>query len=75
MFARKFEPLIFGFLLSGGMSFLVSGIATLRSVGIGCDFTGIWIGAWLMAWMVAFPAVLIAAPLVRRITQRLVSAR
>lgn len=63
----RFAPLLFGFLLSGMMSFFVSGIATLRAVGAIDGFFGLWISAWLPSWAVAFPAVLVMAPLVRRI--------
>ncbi|MEM1317149.1 MAG: DUF2798 domain-containing protein [Pseudomonadota bacterium] len=66
----RLEPIIFGLLLSGMMSFIVSGVATalaLRAVDMGA-----WISAWLSSWLIAFPAVLIVAPLVRRILQGLV---
>ena len=64
---QRFAPFLFGLLLSGMMSFIVSGIATFRATGAVDGFLGLWIGAWLPSWAVAFPTVLIAAPLVRRI--------
>jgi hypothetical protein len=72
MFPKKYEPILFGFLLSGLMSLLVSGISTLRTMGLVTGFMNIWIGAWLMAWLIAFPVVLIAAPFTRRVVYRLV---
>lgn len=72
MIPRRFEPLVFGLLLSGVMSFVVSGISTLRAVGPVPGFVQVWTGAWLTAWLLAFPVVLVAAPLVRRMVQRLV---
>jgi hypothetical protein len=72
MIPGKFAPLLFGLILSGLMSFVVSGVATLRALGMGPGFAGIWIGAWLAAWLIAFPIVLVAAPLVRRVVQYLV---
>jgi len=72
MIPRRFEPLLFGLLLSALMSFVVSGIATLRAVGPVPSFATLWMGAWLAAWAIAFPVVLVAAPLVRRAVQRLV---
>lgn len=72
MIHRRFAPILFGLILSGLMSFLVSGIATLRAAGPVPGFTGIWIGAWLTAWLFAFPIVLFAAPLARRLVERLV---
>jgi hypothetical protein len=74
MFAKKYELLIFGLLLSGAMSLLVSGISTLRALGLSGDFVPMWIAAWLTAWVIAFPAVLVAAPLTRRVVQRLVAS-
>ncbi|HRE15576.1 MAG TPA: DUF2798 domain-containing protein [Rhodocyclaceae bacterium] len=69
----RFAPILFGFVLSGLMSCIVSGIATLRAVGLVTTFPQLWVGAWLTAWAVAFPIVLFAAPLTRRLVQRLVA--
>lgn len=69
---KKTEAILFGFMLSGLMSFVVSGISALRAVGLVPSFTMLWIGAWLTAWAVAFPVVLVAAPLARRIVRRVV---
>lgn len=54
-------------ILSVMMTFLVSAISTLRSVGLSPDFPRTWMGAWGLSWMVAFPALLLVLPLVRRI--------
>ncbi|MEP5731515.1 MAG: DUF2798 domain-containing protein [Sulfitobacter sp.] len=67
MIPARFAPALFGFILSGLMSFLVSGIATLRAFGVPADFLVLWMSAWLPGWAVAFPAVLIVAPVTRRI--------
>jgi Protein of unknown function (DUF2798) len=72
MFPQKFAPALFGLILSGLMSLLVSGISTYRAVGLGEGFLGLWIGAWLTAWLIAFPVVLVVAPLARRAVARLV---
>lgn len=74
MIPQKYASILFGFLLSGFMSLLVSGIATLRALGLPPGFVGLWLHAWLNAWLVAFPAVLVVAPLTRRLVQRLVAA-
>ena len=70
----RFQHIVFGFLLSGLMSFLVSGIATLKAVGVSGAFLMQWMSAWLPSWAVAFPAVLVVAPVVRRLTSKLVEA-
>lgn len=54
-------------LLSICMTFVVSAIATLRSVGFTNDFVGLWMSAWGMSWVVAFPALLLILPLVRQL--------
>lgn len=66
MLPKKIEPILFGWLLSGVMSLLVSGISTYRATGIDQEFGRHWIGSWLTAWLLGFPAVLVATPLVRR---------
>lgn len=63
----RYAPILFGFLLSGLMSCVVSGVATLRAVGLPPSFFGLWMGAWSASWAVAFPAVLVVAPVVRRL--------
>ncbi|MES2957156.1 MAG: DUF2798 domain-containing protein [Pseudomonadota bacterium] len=73
MIPRRFAPLLFGLILSGLMSLLVSGISTWRAVGLGPEFGALWAGAWLTAWLFAFPAVLVVAPLTRRIIERIVT--
>ena len=66
----RFAPFLFALLLSGLMSFFVSGIATFRAIGAVDGFLGLWIPAWLPSWAIAFPTALIAAPIVRRIVAR-----
>ncbi len=72
MFPKKFAPALFGFILSGLMSLLVSGIATYRAAGVAPDFFGMWTTGWVTAWLVAFPVVLVVAPLTRRVVGSLV---
>lgn len=70
----RFAPALFGLILSGLMSWVVSGISTFRASGPGANFLDLWMGAWLMAWLIAFPVVLVIAPFTRRIVQRLVAS-
>lgn len=72
MIPKKYEAILFGFLLSGLMSFMVSGISTLRAAGLISGFANLWFSAWLAAWLFAFPVVLFAAPLTRRLVHYLV---
>ncbi|MEL6921587.1 MAG: DUF2798 domain-containing protein [Pseudomonadota bacterium] len=62
---KRLEPYAFGLLLSGMMSFIVAGMSTFLALG---DINlGSWVTAWLSSWAIAFPAVLVVAPIVRRI--------
>ena len=71
----RFEHPLFALLLSGLMSLLVSGVATWNALGGHGGFAAKWLGAWLHSWLVAFPAVMVIAPLVRKLVARLVVAR
>lgn len=72
MIPARFAPVLFGLILSGIMSCMVSGIATLRAMGWSGDFLGQWMGAWFPSWAVAFPIVLVMAPIIRRLVAKLV---
>ena len=72
MIPKRFEPALFGFILSGLMSLVVSGITAMRT-STGPGLLDLWLDSWLTAWLFAFPIVLVAAPLARRVVQRLVS--
>ncbi len=72
MLPARYAPALFGLILSGLMSLLVSAISTLRATGPGAEWLPLWIGAWLTAWLLAFPVVLVVAPLTRRIVQHMV---
>ena len=71
MIPARFAPVLFGLILSGLMSLMVSGIATFRSLGPVEGFVLLWLGAWIPSWSVAFPAVLVVAPITRRLVARL----
>jgi Mn2+/Fe2+ NRAMP family transporter len=71
MISKKYGPLLFSLILSGLMSLLVSGISTFRAIGLVTNFSNLWSSAWLTAWLFAFPAVLLVAPLTRKVVQLL----
>lgn len=73
MFPKKYAPILFGLILSGLMSLLVSGIATFRAVGLAPNLAGLWASSWLTAWCFAFPAVLLVAPIAHKAVGRLVA--
>ncbi len=63
--------LVFAFLMSWLMSFLMTGWVTWINVGLGGNFLARWGHAFLLAWPAAYVVVLVAAPSVQRLTQRL----
>ena len=69
---KRYEPIAFGFLLSGFMSLMVSGLSAWSALGLGPGLFGAWMAAWVKSWAFAFPAVLVVAPLVRRILRQIV---
>jgi hypothetical protein len=68
----RYAALVMPLLLSLLMTFVVSLISTLRSIGLAPDFPMIWLSAWGLSWLVAFPTLLLVLPLVRRLTAALV---
>ena len=73
MIPARFAPILFGLILSGLMSLMVSGLSTLRAIGMTPSFPGIWMGNWAVSWAIAFPVVLVVAPLTRRIVGLLIA--
>lgn len=61
-------PLVMALLLSIAMTMVVSAVSSLRGVGLGPSFLGIWLSAWGLSWIVAFPTLLVLLPVVRQVT-------
>ncbi len=70
MIPQKLVPILFGLIVSGLMSFVVSGVSTYASLGE--IHAGIWTSNWLKSWLVAFPTILVVAPMVRGFLAKLV---
>jgi len=70
MIPPRLAPLVIAFFVSGAMSFLVSGLATWRALGMIPGFTGIWMVSWIFAWAVAFPALVVFRPVVTKVVMR-----
>jgi energy-coupling factor transporter transmembrane protein EcfT len=69
---KRLEPVAYGLLLSGLMSFIVSGLSTAIASGVDAGLPMRWLAAWVPSWGVAFPAVLVVAPMVRGALRRIV---
>ena len=72
MISAKYGQITFIFFVSICMSCVVSGVSVLNTVGYVDAFFGLWVTAWLKSWIVAFPSLLIIAPLVRRVIDKLI---
>ena len=68
----RFAGVVMPFVLAILMTFIVSGISTLKSVGAAPAMPAAWMGAWAVSWLVAFPALLVLLPVVRRIVALIV---
>ncbi len=42
MISNRYPPVLFGFLMSGTMACIVSGMSNDRSIGIGHTFDSVW---------------------------------
>jgi hypothetical protein len=62
-------------MLSIPMTFVVSAISTLKSLGPTPSFLVTWPTAWALSWLVAFPTLLVVLPLVRRIVTLVVKSQ
>jgi hypothetical protein len=73
---RKLPPRSMAFvvplLLSVKMTFIVSGISTVKSLGFGAGFFDNWMASWALSWVVAFPVLLVMLPVVRRLAELIV---
>ncbi|MFK0684021.1 DUF2798 domain-containing protein [Ochrobactrum sp. BD67] len=64
----RYASIVMPFILSIMMTFIVSLIATAKSLGLtNPDLASSWMGAWGLSWVVAFPVLLAILPVVRRL--------
>ncbi|MGB0958372.1 MAG: DUF2798 domain-containing protein [Litorivicinus sp.] len=72
MFPQSFARYLNAVILSGLMSFLVSGFATAKALGgLPPGIFSAWMGAWLVAWPIASAVAIAAGPAVQRLVARL----
>ena len=48
------------------MTFLVSGVATWRALGMVPGMVGTWMVSWMISWAIAYPTMYFMMPVVRR---------
>jgi hypothetical protein len=74
MIPARFAHLTFSFFLSGMMSFIITGVATLRAIGLSADIFHLWLTAWPVSWLIAFPAVTVVAHVARALSNLVLRA-
>lgn len=75
MIPKRYEFIVFGFLTSLFMSFLISGVISYVNVGLVENFIILWLEAFYKAFFVAFPSILLVVPQVRKIVQKIVNTK
>ncbi len=63
----QYTMIILPLFLSVIMTFVISGVSTLRGIGFAPNLIGTWMSAWGWSWLVAFPTLLVVLPFVRRL--------
>ena len=63
----RYAGIVTPLVLSLFMTFVVSAIATARSLGLSPAFAATWMAAWGLSWVIAFPTLLLVTPLVKRV--------
>ncbi|WP_291866182.1 DUF2798 domain-containing protein [Bradyrhizobium sp.] len=63
----RYTAIVLPFILSLLMTFVISGVSTLMSLGPTPAFVSTWPAAWALSWVVAFPTLVAVLPLVRRL--------
>ncbi|ENX44493.1 MULTISPECIES: DUF2798 domain-containing protein [unclassified Acinetobacter] len=69
---NRYASIVLPFFLSIIMTFIVSFISTLRSMGFEQFSVHTWMSAWGISWIIAFPVLLLVLPVVRKITMLIV---
>jgi hypothetical protein len=74
MIPAKYAGFLLSFVISLGISFVMSFSNTLIHLGPIDNFIAIWMKAWATAFPVAFPTALVIVPLARKLVGRLTDA-
>jgi len=69
---RRFKPIVFAAIMSVFTVLLVSATLTFRHFGLQPDFVSHWLSAFITAWPLVFVAILLVAPLVTKLVDKIV---
>jgi hypothetical protein len=73
MVSIKYLHQVQALLLSGLMSFIMSGAISFINLELVAGFVGIWLHAWVVAWAIAFPTILLVFPFARKLAMKIAS--
>ena len=72
MINKKYEFILFAFLMAAFMAGFMSFIVTLINIGFVDGILWLWLEAYWKAFLVAFPTIFIVVPQVRRVVALLI---
>jgi len=75
MVSIKYLHQVQALLLSGFMSFIMSGAITFINLGMVEGFLGIWLHAFLVAYAIAFPTILLVFPIAQKLAMKIASKK
>ena len=73
MIPKKYEMVLFAFLMSLFMAGFMSFIVTLINIGFVNGLVWKWLEAYWKAFLVAFPTIMVVVPQVKKIVGKLIS--
>ncbi len=73
-FPARSAHILLPLVISIFMSCVVSGVATVRSLGFTDGVFSIWMSGWAVSWIIAFPTLLLVLPLARKIVAAITKA-
>lgn len=74
MIPARYAQIVFSAVMAVLMAFLMTFVVTLLNTGFDAGFPGRWLHAFTVAAPIAFGAVLLVAPVARRLTAVLVAS-
>lgn len=72
MIPKKYEMILFAFVMSLFMSCFMSFVITFINLGAVEGFFFFWMGAFWKAFLVAFPTIIVVVPQVRKVVGKLI---
>jgi hypothetical protein len=73
LLGKRAAHVLFGFLMGGFTSFVISFVLTLVNNGT-ADFVSHWVKSWMVAFCLAVPIVIFISPLIRGVAGRITEA-